>query len=377
MSQAEVRGVVMRGGTSRGVFFHADDLPAERQKWDAIFVDVIGAPDPLQIDGLGGTFSTNSKAMVVWPSDDDAYDVEYLFVQVALDQPAAFYDGNCGNLTSAVGPFAIDEGLVAAVEGTTDVRLHNTNTDRAVTVRVPVVGGKVAVEGDFRIPGVRGSGAPIVSTYEYPTGAVLGKLLGCDASRVVLRVPDVGEVSASIVDVTSPVVFVRANDLGLTAREEPAEANHDAALLRRIELIRATAAVELGLAGSLVEATEKTPVQPKLAVCEPAEAGPGIRARIFSMGRMHHAFTVTGLLCLGAAATIPDTIPFECNRSVRGEGAATTSNSTDRVTISHAKGTVDVGVDLASGPGLPVVRAVSITQTARRLMRGSVYVSSW
>lgn len=235
MSQSELPAVVMRGGTSRGVFFHADDLPADREKWDNLFVDVIGAPDPLQVDGLGGTFSSNSKAMVVWPADTDAYDVEYLFVQVALDQPAAFYDGNCGNLTSAVGPFAIDEGLVDVVEGATDVRLRNANTNRVVTAHVPVVGGMAAVDGDFQIPGVRGSGAPVISTYEYPTGAVLGKLFGCDARRVELQVREVGAVSVSIVDVTSPVVFIRAHHVGLTAQEEPAKANRDAALLRRIE----------------------------------------------------------------------------------------------------------------------------------------------
>lgn len=138
-------------------------------------------------------------------------------------------------------------------------------------------------------------------------------------------------------------------------------------------MIRATAAVELGLAGSLAEATEKSPVQPKLAVCEPVEGGSGIHARIFSMGRMHHAFTVTGLLCLGAAATIPGTIPFECNGSARRPADGTFG---DRATISHAKGTVDVGVDLAPGSEHPIVRAVSVTQTARRLMRGSVYVRS-
>lgn len=368
MSQLEVPAVVMRGGTSRGVFFHADDLPADRKAWDDLFVEVIGAPDPLQIDGLGGTFSSNSKAIVVWPADSDDYDVEYLFVQVALDQPAAFYDGNCGNLTSAVGPFAIDEGLVDAVEGETVVRMRNANTNRAITTRVPVVGGEAVVDGDYRLPGVRGAGAPIVTTYDHPAGAVLGKLLGCDASRVSLEVPEVGDVTVSIVDVTSPVVFVRARDVGLTAAEEPAEANQGPALLRRIELIRATAAVELGLAPTVAEAAEHSPVQPKLAVCEPEDGG-GVRARIFSMGRMHHAFTVTGLLCLGAAAAIPGTIPFECN-------GGTGQTSHDQVAISHAKGAVEVGVDLAPGSGVPVVRGVSITRTARRLMRGVVYVRS-
>lgn len=369
MSQLEVPAVVMRGGTSRGVFFHADDLPADRKKWDDIFVEVIGAPDPLQIDGLGGTFSSNSKVIVVWPSDSSDHDVEYLFVQVALDQPAAFCDGNCGNLTSAVGPFAIDEGLVDPVDGETVVRLRNANTNRAVTARVPVADGVAVVEGDYKIPGVRGSGAPIVTTYEHPAGAVLGKVLGLDASRVELKAPEVGSVTASIVDVTSPVVFLRAHDVGLTATEEPATVNQDAALLRRIELIRAAAAVELGLAPTIAAATKESPVQPKLAVCEPDEGASGLRARIFSMGRMHHAFTVTGLLCLGAAAAIPGTIPFECNSSPDGF-------SHDRVRISHAKGAVEVGVDLAPGSGVPVVRGVSVTQTARRLMRGSVYVRS-
>src|SRR5581483_1565319 len=206
-----VRAVFVRGGTSRALVFHARDLP-ERAAWDPIFLAALGSPDPYgrQLDGLGGGISSLSKVAVVGPPTHPDADVDYTFGQVEVSRPVVDYRGNCGNISSAIGPFAIDEGLVAAEAPLTRVRIHNTNTRKLIHARVPVEGGRAAVHGDFALDGVPGTGARIALDFLDPGGAVTGRLLPTGAARDVLDVPGLGALAASLVDATTPLAVVRA-----------------------------------------------------------------------------------------------------------------------------------------------------------------------
>src|ERR1700729_474439 len=239
----------MRGGTSKGVFVHDRDLPSAVAERDAFILALMGSPDPLQIDGLGGARSSTSKLVSVTGSQRPGVDVEYLFAQVGVDVPAVDYAGNCGNLTAAVGPYAIDEGLVEATEPSTRVRLYNRNTDSLINVQVPVSGGRFDPAGDFALSGVPGN--PV----EW------------------LEPADGEPVAASLVDVAGPAVFVRAEDAGTTIDLSPDAANADQQFLGRLESIRAAAAVRLGLAADQESATRTMPALPRLALIGAAREG--------------------------------------------------------------------------------------------------------
>ncbi|MCI0345713.1 MAG: PrpF family protein, partial [Chloroflexi bacterium] len=219
--QRRIRSVFVRGGTSRALVFHQRDLPSDRAAWDAIFLAALGSPDPggRQLDGLGGGISSLSKVAVVGPSSRPDADVDYTFGQVEVTRAAVDYRGNCGNISSAIGPFAIDEALVPAREPLTVVRIHNTNTRKLIHARIPVEAGQAAVRGDFRLDGVPGSGARIALDFLDPGGAGTGRLLPTGHPQDALEVPGLGTIAASLVDATNPMVFVRAKDLGLDGTE--------------------------------------------------------------------------------------------------------------------------------------------------------------
>src|SRR5438128_9466385 len=247
MTQRRVRAVYMRGGTSRCLVFHERDLPAPGPERDAILSAALGSPDPYgrQLDGLGGGISSLSKACIIGPSSHPDADVDYTFAQVDVKSPVVDYAGNCGNCSSAVGPFAIDEGLVTATDGTTIVRIHNTNTRKLIVSHVPVRDGEAAVEGDFELAGVAGRGARITLDFQDPGGAGTGRLLPTGRARETID-----GVEASPVDPTNPVVVVRAKDLGLAGTETPQEIDSDHALSARLEAIRVEAAKRRGIPGS-------------------------------------------------------------------------------------------------------------------------------
>ena len=369
MDLRRIPAVVMRGGTSRGLFLHAADVPADRGARDQLLLDVMGSPHPLQVDGLGGGHSSTSKVMVVSPSDIPDVDVDYLFAQVSVRTPVVDYAGNCGNLTAAVAHFAVEEGLVNAQAPVTDVRLRNLNTGAIIIASVEVEDGAPKVEGTCVIAGVNRPGAPITTTYLDPGGAIFDSTLPTGSLRDVIEVPGVGPVELSIVDVTNPMIFVGAADLGLTGSDDPAVVNGQPDTLDRVEAVRATCAVMLGLAATAEEATASRPSQPKIAVLAPpssAEPGADISARAFSMQRMHHAFPVTGLMCLAAAAAIPGTIPNEM--------ATRTGSDPSRTTVAHAAGLSAVKADVETQDEAPAVRSVSIDRTARRLMQGEAFI---
>ena len=215
--QRRVRAVFVRGGTSRALIFHHRDLPGDREAWNPIFLAALGSPDPngRQLDGLGGGISSLSKVAVVGPATRADADVDYTFGQVEVTRAAVDYRGNCGNISSAIGPFAIDEALVAAREAATVVRIHNTNTRKLIHAHVPVDAGQAAVQGDFTLDGVPGTGARIALDFLDPGGAVTGQLLPTGRAQDTLEVPGLAAIAASLVDATNPMVFVRAKDLGL------------------------------------------------------------------------------------------------------------------------------------------------------------------
>src|SRR2546428_396156 len=237
----------MRGGTSRCLVFHEADLPGAGPARDRILLTALGSPDPYgrQLDGLGGGISSLSKACIIGPSSHPDADVDYTFAQVDVKSPDVDYAGNCGNCSSAVGPFAIDERMVRAVEGETLVRIHNTNTKKIIVARVPVRDGEAMVAGDFELAGVSGRGARIALDFLEPGGAATGRLLPTGHTRETID-----GVEVSLVDATNPFVWVRAADLGLRATETPQAIDADRALMDRLEAIRVDGARRMGIPGS-------------------------------------------------------------------------------------------------------------------------------
>jgi hypothetical protein len=374
-----IRAAFVRGGTSRALVFHRHDLPHDPAAWDPIFLAALGSPDPYgrQLDGLGGGISSLSKVAVVAPPSHPAADVDYTFGQVEVTRAVVDYRGNCGNISSAIGPFAIDEGLVPAREPETLVRIHNTNTRKLIHARVPVEGGAAAVRGDFALDGVAGTGARIALDFLDPGGAVTGRLLPTGSPRDLLPVAGLGLVSASLVDATNPVVFVAAKDLGLEGTESPDELDALAGLLPRLEAIRAAAAVRMGLAAAPEEATRTSPAVPKVAVIAPPAAyrtlaGTRVEpsrvdllARVVSMGRVHRALALTAAMCLAVAVRVPGTLAH----------ALAAPGAPGDVRIGHPSGILPVAATVERGAdGAPVARAVTVYRTARRLMEGFVLI---
>jgi 2-methylaconitate cis-trans-isomerase PrpF len=363
--QRRIRAVFMRGGTSRALFFHEADLPAPGAARDRILLASLGSPDPYgrQLDGLGGGLSSLSKACIIAPASHPEADVDYTFAQVHVAEPLVDYTGNCGNCSAAVGPFAVDEGLVPAREGETLVRIHNTNTRKLIVARVPVSSGEAAVDGDFVLPGVPGRGARIALDFLDPGGAGTGRLLPTGRAR-----DRVEGVAASLVDATNPVVFVRARDLGLAGTERPEAVDADPALSARLEAIRVAAAALMGLSGSAAT--------PKVAVVAPPAPftaldgtayGAGqadLVSRVISMGNCHRAFALTAAMCLAVAARIEGTVVREC---AAGEAAGD-------LRLGHPSGVLPIAARVGARGGLPWAECVTVYRTARRLMEGFVRV---
>jgi len=386
--QIGIRATCMRGGTSKGIFFALEDLPeAARQPGaarDALMLRVTGSPDPYekQIDGMGGATSSTSKVVIVGPSTRDGCDVDYLFGAVAIESPVVDWSGNCGNLSSAVGPFAIERGMVAVSEnGVAVVRIWQANIQRKIIAYVPVRDGQVQETGDFELDGVAFPAAEIKLEFldpgadedseggaMFPTGNMIDKL----------DVPGVGVVEATLINAGNPTIFVDAVTLGLSGSELQPRVNTDAELLAKAEAIRANATVAMGLAATAAEATEKRPHTPKLAfVARPtgytASSGKDVSssdmdlcARIFSMGKLHHAMTGTGAVAIAVAAAIPGTLVSR----VLGGGRR------DEVRFGHPSGTLKVGADAAEQDGTWAVTKALMSRSARRLMDGQVFVSA-
>lgn len=364
---------MIRGGTSRGLYVTPDRLPPAGERRDDVLIELFGTPDPLQIDGIGGGNSHTSKVMIVDESDRPDADVEYTFGQVGIENPTVDWSGNCGNLTSGVGVFALLSGLVDADDPETELVLHNTNTDAYIDQIVPVTGGEPSVHGDYHVDGIPGTGARIDSYFRDPGGSVTGRLLPTGARRETLTV-DCDDYTVSIVDVANPNVFLRARDLGLDGTELPDELD-DPELLDRLELIRGAACERLGLVDDRRDAVDERPAIPQIAlVSEPrspetvsndrvAAADVDVTSRIVTTQTPHHSYATTGAMCLAAATRLDGTIPAEFVRETAGSD----------VTIGHPKGRITIGIETTTRGGDTTVERVRVGRTARLLVDGRLY----
>lgn len=374
-----VRAAIIRGGTSKGVYLLESELPADSKIRDQVILSIFGSPDKRQINGLGGADPLTSKVAIIAPSTRDDADVDYTFGYVGIEEAYVDYSGNCGNISSGVGPFAIDEGLVRPVEPVTTVRIYNTNTKKIIEAEVPVKDGKAVTEGDFVIDGVPGTGAKILLNFLDSEGAKTGKLLptGNKVDQITLK--DGRTVKVSIVDAANPAVFAKAVDLGFTGKELPGDVEQKPEMLQVMEEIRCICAEMIGLATDREKATEETPAVPKVAfVAAPADykTSEGVEiksesidllARTKALGKMHKAYAVTGGICTATAALIEGTVVNE----VVGRRALETGT----VRIGHPSGVLEFDIRLEKGPdGALHLRKAAVARTARRIMDGYVYV---
>ena len=376
--QQKIRCAILRGGTSKAMFLMENDLPRDPQVRDKVILKVFGSPDVRQIDGLGGSDPLTSKLAIIGPSSRPDADVDYTFGQVGINKAYIDYSGNCGNISSAVGPFAIDEGLVRCTEGITTVRIHNTNTGKLILADVPTADGKAAVLGDCVCDGVPGTGAMIMLDYSDTSGAVTGKLLPTGNPTDELDIPGFGKITASLVDAANPMVFVRAKDLGLTGIETPQQVNSNAELLKTLETIRGTAAVMMGMAKDTKEALEKVPAFPMIAFVSPPQdytdftTGNPVKAgdvdvvsRLMFMQVIHKTYAGTGTVCTGSAAVIPGTVVYEQIDRPREKSL---------IRIGHPAGVIDIEMASDITDGKVSITRAAISRTARRIMDGNVYV---
>lgn len=376
--QTRLRAVVMRGGTSRALFFRDSDLPMDSVVRDRIILAAFGSPDPfrLQLDGLGGATSTTSKVAVIGPGRSPRIDVEYTFGQVSISEAHIDRSGNCGNISSAVGPFAIDEGFVAATGLKTDVRFLNTNTGKVIVAHVPTREGAFESDGDFSIPGVPGRASEIVLDYLDPGGSVTGFLLPTGRMRDCLDLPGGSTLDISIVDAGNPVVFAALEDVGLTPDVSVDKIAGDKELLARLEAIRAQAAVLAGLAETADEATSQRPSVPKLALISRPHAyrqldgmdrpasDVDLIVRSMSMGKPHSSYQLTAAICTAIAASLPGTLVSEL-AGTSGPG---------RLRIGHPSGVMAIEGSARLQPDGWRADRVSVSRTARRLMEGFVLI---
>ena len=368
--------VFMRGGTSRAIMFHARDLP-DRTEWDPIFLAAMGSPDPngRQLNGMGGGISSLSKVCVLAPSSRDDADIDYTFAQVQIREAAVDYRGNCGNMSSAVGPFAVDEGIMRPNGDTTVVRIFNTNTKKIIRSTFPLQDGRAATDGTMAIPGVAGFGAPVKLDFLSPGGATTGRLLPTGHVVDRLDVPDVGAIEVSMIDAANACVFVRAADIGLTGRELPEELDGNRALLDRMQRIRRAAAVAMGIARDDAEARTingvpiigfvAPPMESPTLSGDPIAAGDvDLTARFLSNGQPHRALPLTASLCTAVAARITGSL---VNQALGPAAAAS-------IRIGMPSGILTVDADVGREDGAWVARSGAFYRTARRLFDGRVYV---
>ncbi|SUI91457.1 2-methylaconitate cis-trans isomerase PrpF [Shewanella morhuae] len=389
--QIKIAATYMRGGTSKGVFFRLQDLPKAAQvagpARDALLLRVIGSPDPYakQIDGMGGATSSTSKTVILSKSSQTDHDVDYLFGQVAIDKPFVDWSGNCGNLTAAVGAFAISNGLIDStripLNGICTVRIWQANISKTIIAHVPITNGEVQETGDFELDGVTFPAAEVQIEFINPAdddGEGGSSMFPTSNVVDVLEVPGIGSFNATMINAGIPTIFINAEDLGYTGTELQDDINSDNAALAKFETIRAYGALRMGLINHIDEAAARQHT-PKVAfVAKPqtyvSSSGKTVNVsdidllvRALSMGKLHHAMMGTAAVAIGTAAAIPGTL---VNLAAGGD----TKGKIDAVRFGHPSGTLRVGAEASMvGGEWTVVKAI-MSRSARVLMEGSVRV---
>lgn len=387
LPQIKIPATYLRGGTSKGVFFRLQDLPCAAQHSgparDALLLRVLGSPDPYgkQIDGMGGATSSTSKAVIVSASSQPGHDVDYLFGQVSIGQPVVDWSGNCGNLSAAVGPFAIAGGLVAKERipdnGICTVRIWQANIGKTIVAHVPITHGQVQETGDFELDGVTFPAAEVQLEFLDPAdgGEEGGALFPTGNVVDTLDVPGVGRLPATLINAGIPTIFLNARDLGYTGTERQDAINGDAAALARFEAIRAWGAVKMGLIAQVADAATRQHT-PKIAFVAPpadyvASSGKAVQAgevdllvRALSMGQLHHAMMGTAAVAIGTAAAIPGTL---VNLAAGG-------GTRNAVRFGHPSGTLRVGAEARLVNGQWTATKALMGRSARVLMEGWVRV---
>lgn len=382
--QIKIPATYMRGGTSKGVFFNLTDLPESAQQpgsaRDNLLLRVIGSPDPYgkQTDGMGGATSSTSKTVILSKSEKEGYDVDYLFGQVAIDKPFVDWSGNCGNLTAAVGAFAISQGLVDAdripENGIAVVRIWQVNIQKAIIAHVPMTNGEVQETGDFELDGVTFPAAEVLIEFMDPADGE-GDMFPTGNLVDTLSVPGVGDLQATMINAGIPTIFINASDIGYTGTELQDDINGDPKALARFETIRAHGAVQMGLIADISEAATRQHT-PKVAIVAPpapytSSSGKAIGTddidvlvRAMSMGKLHHAMMGTAAVAIATAAAVPGTL---VNLAAGG-------GERESVVFGHPSGTLKVGAAATRVNDSWVVTKAAMGRSARVLMEGWVRI---
>ena len=357
-TQTSLHCLVLRGGTSKGLYFHAKDLPADVPTRDAVLLAAMGSPDVREIDGMGGGHPLTSKVAVVQTSERPDADVDYLFLQVWPNRAEVSDNQNCGNLLAGVGPFALEEGLLSVQDGTTDVRIWMENTQTLATARIETPGRTVRYDGDAHIDGVPGSSAPIPIEFLDVAGSSCGSLLPTG------NVVDVVEgIRVTCIDNGMPVVCLKAEDLGLTGYEEPLDIEANIAVCQKVEQIRLSA----GRLMNLGDVTSST--VPKMTLLAPAKNGGVVTTRTFIPKKVHEAIGVFGAVSVATACLISGSVANEV-------AGVTGTSSLMTLDIEHPTGYFSVSMDVSTQDGVVIVNSAALLRTARLLMRGDVFIPS-
>jgi 2-methylaconitate cis-trans-isomerase PrpF len=374
-----MRFVLMRGGTSKGVFLREEDLPADKPLREAMILSIFGSPDRRQIDGLGGADPLTSKVAIVGPPKSGESDITYTFGQVEIDRPSIDYASPCGNIISAVGAYAIYEKFIEPTAPITPVKVYNTNLDRIITVEVPVKNGAPVETGSFSIPGVPGTGAKITVDFSQTAGGACGTLLPTGNVIDRFKFSDGTAIDVSLVDIANPHVYVRARDFGLVGTETALQIDSNAALLERVEEVRGWAAMKFGLIKDPREARHKSRVTPMLAfVSEPAsyrDATRGVAvdigdidlvSRLIFLEKTHSNYAATSIVCTGVAARLPGSVVHEVTRPE--------AIMKPTMRIGHPAGVFETESQVDVAGDAVIIKRATLGRTARRLAEGVAFL---
>lgn len=373
----QVQSTLMRGGTSKGLVLRKGNLPSQPKERDSVILRLFGSPDQSQVDGLGGGTSLTSKLALIGPPSHPGAHIDYTFGQVSLEKEEIDYTPTCGNMATAVGLYAAEEGYVELTEPVTNVNIYNTNINKIIVAEIPVANGHIQYDGDFAIDGVPGSASKIMLNFLDSGGTFTGRTLPTGNPIDIITLEDGREFPVSVIDCANIVVFVGASTVGLIGTELKSEIDANGPLLNTLEQIRAEVGFRLGIIRDKTLATPATNAIPKIAVISPPREYRTITnnlinaetinivARYFSMGVLHRAFAVSGAIALATAAKIPGTLAHGMIPPTSGE-----------LRIGHPSGTIFVDAEVSSCEGQWFVSRAAVGRTARRLMDGYAYVKT-